>query len=208
MTSEQRIASFRDAAESATLTGARRAAEMRSLASYLHKHQSDAFPGPARANLLLAIEAHHARAAAGADALTALLECALKMPDKVFNEAHKARMLKLLAACEAAAAAAVGGGGGGGGGAPALTAPAAAAPAARGLLVVDVDVGAGEVCLVEADGTAFAGAAPRVAAEAGGAPALAAALEAAAAKGCALLARVTAAGEVVGWEEGEEEGLP
>ena len=207
MSSEERIASFRDAAESATLTGARRAAEMRSLASYLHKHQSDAFPGPARANLLLAIEAHHARAAAGADALTALLECALKMPDKVFNEAHKTRMLKLLAACEAAAAAG-GGGGGGGGGAPALTAPAAAVPAARGLLVVDVDVGAGEVCLVEADGTAFAGAAPRVAAAAGGAPALAAALEAAAAKGCALLARVTAAGEVVGWEEGEEEGLP
>ncbi len=165
---------------------------MRSLATYLHKHQGDTFSGTARANLALAIDAHRARAAGCAEALIVLLECALKMPEKLFNEGHKAKFLRWLSECEAAAAAAA-----------AATAAAGAAgsgaPVHRLLEVADADASADEVCLLEEDGAAHEGAV-RVAA-AGGVRALAAALAAAAARGGVLLARLTAAGEVVGWEE-------
>jgi hypothetical protein len=187
MSSDDRVAQYRSVAES-SLAVAKRVAELRSLACFLHKHQSDSFGGTTRANLALAIEAHRARAAGCVDALIALLETALKMPDRVFNEAHKSRFLRWLAECEASAATA--------------SMEAAEAVQHRLLEVADADVGAGEVCLLEVDGEVYAGAAPRVAAAAGGVPALAAALAVAAARGGALYARVTAAGEVVGWEEG------
>ena len=110
---------------------------MRSLTTFLHKHQADAFSGPSRAALFSAIERHVSASPPGCEAVHLLLECALKMPEKVFAEAHKAKFLKWYERQEAVP------------GAGAATAPAAAEVQ---LQLVDIDAD-GTLTLMDAEGT-------------------------------------------------------
>ncbi len=100
---EARITQFKTAAEDASLTVAARAKEATSLSKFLHKHQNDNYTGPSRAALFSAIEQHFSRSLAGSEAVHLLLECALKMPEKIFEKAHKMRFLKWLERAEGAA---------------------------------------------------------------------------------------------------------
>ena len=106
---EARILQFKAAAEDASAKPAARLREVKSLTTFLHKHQGDAFSGPSRSALYVAVELHHARSPPHCEAALLLLECTLKMPEKVFAEAHKAKFLKWHDARAAAAASASGG---------------------------------------------------------------------------------------------------
>jgi hypothetical protein len=107
---ESRILQFKEAAEDASAKPAARLREVKSLTTFLHKHQGDAFSGPSRSALSVAVELHHARSPPLCEATLLLLECTLKMPEKVFAEAHKAKFLKWHDARAAAAASSASGG--------------------------------------------------------------------------------------------------
>ena len=91
---EARIQQFKAAAEDGNAKPAARLGEIRRLTAFLHKHQDDAYSGPTRNALCVAIEQHHLRSPPGCEALHLLLECALKMPEKMFAESHKSKFLR------------------------------------------------------------------------------------------------------------------
>ena len=106
---DARILLFKSSAEDASAKPAARLREVKALTTDLHKHQDEAFSGPSRSALCVAVELHHARSPPHCEAALLLLECTLKMPEKVFAEAHKAKFLKWHDARVAAAASASGG---------------------------------------------------------------------------------------------------
>jgi hypothetical protein len=143
---ESRILQFKEAAEDASAKPAARLREVKSLTTFLHKHQGDAFSGPSRSALSVAVELHHARSPPLCEATLLLLECTLKMPEKVFAEAHKAKFLKWHDARAAAASAASGGGGD----------ASASAAAQQRLPLLDID-GEGALALALEDGSLYEG---------------------------------------------------
>ena len=142
---ESRILQFKEAAEDASAKPAARLREVKSLTTFLHKHQGDAFSGPSRSALSVAVELHHARSPPLCEAALLLLECTLKMPEKVFAEAHKAKFLKWHDARVAAASAASGGSG-----------DASARGAQQRLSLLDID-GEGALALALEDGSLYEG---------------------------------------------------
>ena len=93
---DPRIQQYKVAAEDTSLTGPKRRKEVGSLTTYLHKHQDDDFTGPSRQALSHAIERHRTLSPAGCESVQLLLECALKMPEKIFGKSEKMRFLKWL----------------------------------------------------------------------------------------------------------------
>lgn len=93
---DPRIQQYKVAAEETSLTGPKRQKEIGSLCTYLHKHQDDDYTGPSRQALSHAIERHRTLSPAGCESVQLLLECALKMPEKIFGKSEKMRFLKWL----------------------------------------------------------------------------------------------------------------
>ena len=138
---------FKASAEDAAAKPPARIKEIRSLTAFLHKHQDDALSGPSRQALYVAIEQHTARSPADCAALHLLLECALKMPEKLFAESHKARFLKWY---DRPAAEGAGGG---------SAAPSSGSAASETLLtLLDID-SEGALTLAQEDGSLYEGSA-------------------------------------------------
>ena len=93
---DPRITQYRVSSEDINLTGPKRSKEISSLSAYLHKHQNDDLTGPSRQALSHAIEKHRSHSPAGCESMQLLLECALKMPEKIFGKSEKMRFLKWL----------------------------------------------------------------------------------------------------------------
>ena len=92
--SAERILQYKSAAEDLTLVDVKRQREIQSLTSFLHKHQNDEFSGPSRSALAHAIEKHRALSPPDSKEVKLLIECALKMPEKLFAKAEKKTFLK------------------------------------------------------------------------------------------------------------------